>query len=83
VLSVDPSRNKLILTHKKSLVKSESHAVTTYEDCKEGRVIEGFIADIKQAGVVVVFYNNVKVSRYSRLRLSSLYGIIYSAESAM
>ena len=61
VLFVDPSKNKLHLTHKKSLVESESEAVTSYEQCTAGRVIEGCIVDVKHAGAVVLFYNNVKV----------------------
>lgn len=62
MLLVDPARNKLLLTHKKSLIESSFEPVTSYEQCKVDQVIEGCIVDIKHAGAVVVFYNNVKVS---------------------
>ena len=61
VLSVNPEKRKLILTHKKSLLSSKLAVISSYTDVQKGSQIEGFIADVRDKGVLVVFFNNVKV----------------------
>jgi hypothetical protein len=61
VLYVDSLKQKLILTHKKSLLDSQFDPITSYADCRVGQIAEGCIVSIKPVGAVVVFYNNVKV----------------------
>ena len=63
VLQVDASRKRLILTNKRSLVKSSLPLVTSLDQCKRGMIIEGFVAQIKDNGLLVVFYDDVKVSQ--------------------
>ncbi|KAK2175873.1 hypothetical protein NP493_701g01000 [Ridgeia piscesae] len=60
VLTVDPSKSSLILTAKKSLVSSKLPIITSYNDCERDIECEGFIANISDKGVLVVFYGNVK-----------------------
>ena len=37
-------------------------AVTSYKDLRTGVIVEGCIVSIKSSGMVVTFYNNVRVS---------------------
>ena len=61
VLSVNPDRRRLLLTHKKTLVTSHLQIITEYNDCtKPGTSAHGFITAIKEYGCIVTFYNNVK-----------------------
>ena len=62
VLSVDVVNSKLLLTHKKSLVNSKMASITSYSDLRTGMIVEGCVVSIKPSGLVVTFYNNVKVS---------------------
>lgn len=62
VLNVNPVNSKLILTHKKSLLKSVYPPITDYSQCKPGLISEGFVATTKPNGMLVVFYNHIKVS---------------------
>ena len=64
VLSVNVVNSKLILTHKKSLVNSKMPSVTSYSDLRTGTVVEGCVVSIKSTGLVVTFYNNVKVGGF-------------------
>lgn len=61
VLVVDPKKSKLQMTCKKSLIKSSLPAITDYEQCIKGSTVEGFVASIKPNGLVVVFFNGIKV----------------------
>ncbi len=58
---VEPENRRLLLTAKRSLIQTKLPTVTSYADCQRGMSMEGFIADIKNHGVLVVFYNNIKV----------------------
>ncbi|KAJ7376225.1 hypothetical protein OS493_036048 [Desmophyllum pertusum] len=60
VLSVEPDRRRLLLTHKKTLIESSLPLLTDYSDARPGVSSHGFIAAIKDFGCIVVFYNNVK-----------------------
>lgn len=61
VLVVEPEKRRLLLTAKKSFLHTKLPTVTSYSDCQRGMVLEGFIASVKPNGVLVIFYNNVKV----------------------
>ena len=61
VLSVDVDNSKLLLTHKKSLLNSKMAAVTSYAALQYGMTVEGCVVSIKSSGLVVTFYNGVKV----------------------
>ena len=60
VLSVEPDRRRLLLTHKKTLVESSLPVITDFSDAKPGVSSHGFITAIKDFGCFVAFYNNVK-----------------------
>ena len=60
VLSVEPDRRRLLLTHKKTMVESDLPLITDYSDAKPGVSTHGFVTAIKDFGCLVTFYNNVK-----------------------
>ncbi|KAJ3090994.1 hypothetical protein HK102_001993 [Quaeritorhiza haematococci] len=60
VLSVDPKRRRLILTHKKSLMNSNLPAIASYGDVQPGTIAHGVIAAVKDFGCILNFYNDVK-----------------------
>ncbi|XP_013409500.1 protein RRP5 homolog isoform X4 [Lingula anatina] len=60
VLNVDPAKQRLILTHKRSLVNSKLPIITQYSQLETGITVDGFIVKIMDAGVLVALYNNVK-----------------------
>ena len=35
--------------------------ITSYEQCEVGKTVQGFVATIRNNGLLVVFFNNVKV----------------------
>ena len=61
VLTVDVKKRRVILTHKKSLVNTQQSVITDYNDCSPGIIAEGFVYRIRDSGIMVVFYGNVKV----------------------
>jgi len=60
VLSVEPERRRLLLTHKKTMVESDLPLITQCSDASPGISTHGFITAIKDYGCLVTFYNNVK-----------------------
>lgn len=60
VISVEPDRRRMLLTHKKTLVQSSHPIITEFSDAKPGVSSHGFITAIKDFGCLVAFYNNVK-----------------------
>jgi len=62
VLTVESEKKRLILTCKKSLVTSKFPDVISYDQCEAGMAVQGFIATVQKNGLLVVFYNNIKVS---------------------
>ncbi|KAK3095914.1 hypothetical protein FSP39_020750 [Pinctada imbricata] len=60
VLTVDKAKQKVKLTHKKSLVNSKYAPLTSMSQLEVGLEAEGFIADVKDKGCLVVFYNDMK-----------------------
>jgi len=59
VLLVDPSRNRVVLTMKKSLRSSTLPRICTYADAVPGSIAEGFVQAIRDFGLIVSFYNGV------------------------
>ncbi|KAJ4485931.1 hypothetical protein J3R30DRAFT_3655234 [Lentinula aciculospora] len=80
VLVVDPERNRVSLTAKKSLIESELPRITALQDAKIGVVTLGVVFKVFPKALMVEFYNNVKavipskeVSEEPVENLSSLY----------
>ena len=64
VLHVDVEKKKLALTLKKSLVNTKLPILSTYSDAKTDMVVEGFISKIQENGVLVNFFNRIKVCSF-------------------
>ncbi|XP_071441486.1 rRNA biogenesis protein RRP5 [Hetaerina americana] len=60
VLKVIREKGNLLLTLKPSLVDSELPILDKYEGAENGRIADGTIFKILDAGLVVIFYNGVK-----------------------
>lgn len=60
VLDVDPKARRITLTRKAGLIESELAPLTKYEDAKVGAWYDGYIAAIKEFGLIVRFYAGVK-----------------------
>ncbi|KIK70798.1 hypothetical protein GYMLUDRAFT_32858 [Collybiopsis luxurians FD-317 M1] len=80
VLVVDPERNRVSLSAKKSLIESDLLRITTFEDARVGTVTHGVVFKVLPKALMVEFYNNVKavvpikeVSEEPVEKLSSLY----------
>jgi rRNA biogenesis protein RRP5 len=59
VLSVDPDQNRLILTHKKSLMGMKTSPFDSY-NLQVGAVSMGVITAVKDFGCIVTFFNEVR-----------------------
>lgn len=59
VLSVDTDKRKVLLTHKKSIVRSKLPQIISYDSVKIDTVSIGFVTNIQNFGVIVTFFNNV------------------------
>ncbi|KAE9408289.1 U3 snoRNP-associated protein Rrp5 [Gymnopus androsaceus JB14] len=80
VLVVDPEKNRVFLTAKKSLIDSDLPRITSFEAAKVGLVTHGVVFKVLPKALMIEFYNNVKaiipikeVSEESIDNLSSLY----------
>ena len=60
VISVDRSRHRAIVTHKRALIKSELPVLKTIEDAIPGRTTHGIISGVVDYGVFVTLYGNLK-----------------------
>ncbi|THY90587.1 nucleic acid-binding protein [Aureobasidium pullulans] len=60
VLTVDPEKNQIRLTLKKTLVNTEAKIWKSYEDINVGDEAPGTIINIKPNGAVVQFYGKVR-----------------------
>lgn len=61
-------KRKLILTHKKTLVKSDLVILADYEAARVGDIAHGYVSSVRPSGVFVSFYGEVA----GRVRLSEL-----------
>ncbi|ORZ06034.1 hypothetical protein BCR42DRAFT_427544 [Absidia repens] len=59
VLMVDNERNKLVLTLKKSLLKTDLPLIKSSSDAKPKMATHGIIVNVLANGCIVGFYNNV------------------------
>ncbi|XXQ31450.1 S1 motif domain-containing protein [Plasmodiophora brassicae] len=59
VLNVDPSNGRIVLTMKKTLVKSSDAIVASWSDVSSGAIAHGFVSAVKPIGVFVEFYGGV------------------------
>ncbi|ORE09789.1 nucleic acid-binding protein [Rhizopus microsporus var. microsporus] len=59
VLKIDPERQRVILTLKKSLINSEYPIFQNLADIHESDISHGVIMAIKRNGCVVAYYNNI------------------------
>ncbi|KAI6153747.1 hypothetical protein BKA82DRAFT_4093589 [Pisolithus tinctorius] len=62
VLTVEPERNRVILTTKRTLLDTTQPILTSYEDAKIGAVTHGVIFAVSEKGLKVEFFNNVKAT---------------------
>lgn len=60
VLNVDKNRERVRVTHKKTLVKTKLPIITEYEQLKENMIVHAYIATIKEYGVFIKLYNNIQ-----------------------
>ena len=64
VLSVEPARQRVYLTHKKTLVDSSLPVLSSYDQAKPGGVHHGFIRSTYTSSCIVEFFNHVKGKVY-------------------
>ncbi len=57
---MDPERNRVSLTAKKSLLESDLPRITAFDDAKVGVVTHGVVFKILPKALMVEFYNNLK-----------------------
>ena len=60
VLNVDPSQRRLLLTCKKTLVRSTRDPLSDYSQATPGNVYDGVISSVHNYGCIVHFYNRVR-----------------------
>ncbi|KAK3822890.1 MAG: hypothetical protein J3Q66DRAFT_424329 [Benniella sp.] len=60
VLSTNAEENRVILTCKDSLIKSQHPIITSLEDVEPGMFSDGVIAKVTQHGCIVSFYNDIR-----------------------
>lgn len=59
ILSCDPTKKKLMLTAKKTLVRCKLPALATYTDLEPGSIAHGFVTGHNSAGIIVTFFDGV------------------------
>ncbi|KAI6007158.1 hypothetical protein EDD15DRAFT_2209398 [Pisolithus albus] len=62
VLTVEPERNRVVLTAKRTLMDTSQPILTSYEDTKIGTVTHGVIFAVSEKGLKVEFFNNLKAT---------------------
>lgn len=74
VLTVDPERNRIVLTAKKTLLDTTFPILTSFSDAKVGLLTHAVIFRVTDKHLMVEFFNNVKAvvpareARYDLLR---------------
>lgn len=58
---MDHQRSKVMLTHKKSLLKSKYPLLTDFSQLRPNMELEGYIVAVKDSLVIVSFFNDIKV----------------------
>jgi len=59
---VDPDRNRISLTAKKTLLDSSLPIISKLEDVKTGTVTHAVVSRTYEKHIVVEFYNNIKAT---------------------
>lgn len=62
VLTVDPDRNRIYLTAKKSLLESTLPILSKFEDAKVGVIAHAVVFKIFERNLIVEFYNGLKAT---------------------
>jgi len=60
VLSVDAEKKVIQLTHKKTLLETEYQIITDHADVSVGERAHGVVIAIKEYGLIILFYNNIR-----------------------
>lgn len=60
VLTVDPERNRVVLTAKKTLLDTTLPILTSFSDAKVGLLTHAVIFRVTDKHLMVEFFNNVK-----------------------
>ncbi|KAI6047791.1 hypothetical protein EDC04DRAFT_2555890 [Pisolithus marmoratus] len=66
VLTVEPERNRVVLTAKRTLLDTTQPILTSYEGAKIGTVTHGVVFAVTEKGLKVEFFNNVKATISAR-----------------
>jgi hypothetical protein len=59
---VDPDRNRVSLTAKKTLLDSKLPIISNYEDVKAGMLTHAVVSRTYEKHIMVEFYNNIKAT---------------------
>lgn len=60
VIKCVPSAKRLVLTNNKTLIRSKLKTVTSVRDATVGEQLDAVVVAVREQGVVVVFYNDLK-----------------------
>jgi len=60
VFNLDPEKNRVVLTLKRSLVNSELPVLQTFEDAKEGMVLQAIVHTYLEKGVLVELFGGLR-----------------------
>lgn len=60
ILAVEPSRKRILLTAKKSLVETDLQLITKLEDVEAGLLTHGVISRVLEKSLLVEFFNNIR-----------------------
>ena len=60
VLINDPERKKLLLTHKKILLKEDYEIVGDYDEVNVGKITEGVVVSVTKSGLLLTLFGGVK-----------------------
>ena len=60
VLSVEPSQRRLLLTCKKSLLRSSHEPLTDYTQARPGNIHHGVVSSVHNYGCIVHFFNRIR-----------------------
>ncbi|WVQ96181.1 hypothetical protein IAU59_003284 [Kwoniella sp. CBS 9459] len=81
VFALEPARNRIVLTLKKTLVESEHVIPTCFDDVKVGQVTPGAIMKIMDKGCLVELFGGVKafmpLSESSQTFVKNLHDLFY------
>ena len=62
MLTVDPERNRVVLTAKKTLLDTTFPVLTSFSDAKVGLLTRAVVFRVTDKHLMVEFFNNVKAA---------------------